>query len=530
MKLKKTIVSLLIMALLGTLSSAYLTSIVTAQVPTITWMNHWTDEAELAYWAEVTAAYEAETGVHVELQSVPMEQYYTTLMARVAANDEPDMLHMPSMWIPALANWKTMILAKPPSWVQDDVRANWKPVAIDSVTWKGIVWGYPSELTSWALVYNRWLIQMVIDSMPPGDDKTFLINTLNKLEARNPYQPLTWAELARAARLLTQWGTPWGITGFSPFMGGAEAEFYQFLSLLWSNGGEFLDLSVPEVLFDTENGYEVMQLLYDLGYVEPRAYDPMNMPDYWWGAWVDETVAMMLLPTWMSYIRSVMGENFNHLGIAPIPIGPHGTESVSAVYNWLNVVTQKAQDEGRAEAAWAFLKWINEPKPAGYIDDIPKYDGISIMGNFLISECILPSRISDQADPRLWADFWKSGFMKIAELYGRPYKPFIKSEQVQTEIGLMFDRVVLTGADPTVEVHEAAQRVSAVLPISGDIDLNGEVDIFEVVFLIDAVTTPAATPASSKWVRGRCDFNDDDIVNVLDIAIYIQNFGRTGDP
>jgi hypothetical protein len=60
--------------------------------------------------------------------------------------------------------------------------------------------------------------------------------------------------------------------------------------------------------------------------------------------------------------------------------------------------------------------------------------------------------------------------------------------------------------------------------IPGDVDGNGEVDIYEIALLIRDFD---ATPTSPNWNNGRSDFNDDGIVDVLDLTIYIQNFGRT---
>jgi PKD repeat protein len=452
------------------------------------------------------------------------------------------------MWLPEFANWRTPpatpILAIPPAYVQNNVKTLgvYTPATVESATYKSIVYGYPSQTDSWALVYNWQLFQNEINART-GEDKTFLINTLAKLEADTP---LTWEELKRAARLLTKWsGYDITQTGFSPIAGGiAEKERYQFLSMLWSNNGEYLDLMAPKTLFNSQNGYEVMQLYHDLGYVTPRAYDPLNLPDYEYGAWYSETVAMMILPTNMKYIRDAMGDNFSHLGVAPIPKGLHGTESVSATGNWMLAVSQKAQAEGRADAAWSFLTWLNTPKPAGsipmppQIGAVPKGDSVSIMGDFLIFNNALPSRTSDQQNGRLTVggapgplitdDFWFKGFMDMGAQYGRTDKAFLKSEQAQNEIGLMFERVVLIGADPVVEVNWAATRINAILPMTGDINLDGTVDELDVPFMvIDIDATPALGPA---WFRGRSDFNADSIVDALDITILSTNYGRTGDP
>jgi multiple sugar transport system substrate-binding protein len=508
---------------------------------TITWLTHWTDPRETGYWDGVIAKYEAlNPNIHITMVGVTFDVLLQEIMLRHASDTDTDMIHFYDMWLPGLANWVTEILAIPPDDVQADVRANWQPASVNMTTYKSIVYGYPTELDTWALVYDHKLIKDAIDA-----GNTALIPILNKLNVTK--EPLTWGEFETAARALAKWedGTLTQ-TGFLPMVAAEQGRF-QFLSMLWSNGGEYLDLTVPTTLFDTPNGYGVMQLYYDLGWVEPRAYDPLNMPDYWWGAWVDETVAMMMLPTWMTYIRDAMGENFNHLGVAPIPIGPSGTESVSNSYGWMVGVSEKAVREGRADAAWDFLRWLNTPRAAGYITSppmaeaygaVPKGEGCTIMGDFLIFDSIIPSKKDDQTKGKttigydaghgepgdfLSSDFWFKGYMDVANIYGRPSIDNLKSAQIDTEINLMFDRVVLTGANPPTEVHEAAIRVNAILPLPGDINLDGFVDIQDIPLLI---TDMDATPSSPNWNRGRSDINDDGVVNRLDLMI---GFGGSAD-
>lgn len=569
MKLKKAIAFLLTMTLLFTFASTYLALTATAQIDlgTITWLTHWTEPEEVWYWANVTEAYEEEMlgkgyKIDIDRHQVEFDILYETIMIRHAAGEEEDIIHMHAMWIPSLANWKTEIIAIPPPDVQADVDANWADVTAEGSTFKSYIWGYPSEFNSWALVFNHKLFNDTIAELT-DPDKTFLTNVRDKLMDD---QPLSYTELTNAAKLLTKWDTsvsPPVITqtGFCPFIEGMpEEQRYQFQSLLWSNGGEYLDLEAPETLFNDQSGYEVMQLYYDLGYedIDPVAdgvqsvYDPLNTPDYWWAAWADETLAMMILPTWMTYVRDAMYGYFDHLGIGPIPIGPSGTKSVSATYNWFNAVTQRAEDEGRADAAWNFLRWLNEPRSSGSvllpgapaIGPVPKGDGCSIMGDFLIYDSIVPSRESDLANGRLTVDdpplnqgglivddFWFADFMKFGSPpYGRSDKAFLKSEEAQYEIGLMFEKVTLDGLHnpPVATVDDAAAKINEILPMAGDVNLDGPVDLYDAILLIDDWWVTPADP--DTWHRGRSDIYEDYFVDIADAIILIINFGRVGDP
>jgi len=484
------------------------------------------------------------------------------------AKTDTDIISMHCMWLPDFATYATRVLTVPDDDTQNDIRANWAAVPKAAATYKGVVYGYPHEYNTWALVYDHYLIKEKIDELS-GTAKTFLQGVLNKLNVTKV--PLSWYELKTAAKLLTEWNPPAGTppvvlinqTGFAPFVEGMpEEQRFQFLSLLWSNGGDYVDLEVPTTLFDKDwNGTGVMDLYWELGgYKDPdtppeddyQAYDPADLPGYWYEAWTYpadlatqgytevHTVAMMILPTWMTAPRSAMGDYFfTNLGVAPIPIGPNGTESVSATYSWMMGVTEKAKQDERDDEAWALLDWLNAPnRPAGYINipdvgPVPAESGISLMGDFLIYDSEIPSRLSDQDDTRL-ADFWFSGFMDIDTDYGRADQAFWKADEVQAEIGLMMEQIILTGAvtDPVTAVAAAADRIQPLLPISGDIDLNKAVNILDAGLLtFDAFTTAYTSPTpplylTPEWKesRGRSDIIEDNEIDVYDATILAGNF------
>jgi len=543
--LKKATACLLIVMLVFTFAPAYLPQTVTAPIMTLTWLTHWTEPSEVKYWGPVLAKYLAETGVEIDRQTVEFDALYETIMIRHAGNEDPDLIHIHTMWIPELANWKANILSVPPDPVQADVGENWTEATADASTWKGFTWGYPTEFNSWALVYNEMLFNNTIAGLE-DPDKTFLTNVRNKL---NNDENITYTELTNAAILLTK-GTPPAITqtGFAPFIEGMpEEQRFQFLSLLWSNGGEYVDLTVPEATFDGTEGYEVMQLYHDLGFVH-QVYDPMNMPDYWWGAWSGETVAMMILPTWMSYVRDAMGDNFTHLEIAPIPVGPSGSNSKSVTFSWSNVVTKRAENLGRDDEAWDFLEWLNTPRPQGYIDDtggggvglIPRANDTSIMGDFLAYDSIVPSRITDRENARTWdkdnpgcvgdsiaEDFWFAEFMKFGSPpYGRSDKTFLNAEEAQYEIGLMFETITLTNVTSVqARVNLAADNIDAILPMAGDVNMDGPVDIYDAVLMVRDID---AVPGAPNWNIGRCDINDNGVVGLADVILLSTNYGKTG--
>jgi multiple sugar transport system substrate-binding protein len=89
---------------------------------------------------------------------------------------------------------------------------------------------------------------------------------------------------------------------------------------------------------------------------------------------------------WESALKGGMGDAFEDIGTAPIPVGPSGDAARSISYSWQTVVNAGA-DPAQQEAAWDFLVWLNGP-------DSGK-DGASAMADILQSMGILPSRTSD---------------------------------------------------------------------------------------------------------------------------------------
>jgi len=550
-KPSKNAISLL-MLLLSTLVLVNLPKIALASPTEIEVLSIWTEPEERQYWDVVLAKFQQEhTDITIKWTAVEMDTIYEVILTRNLEGLDPDVICMHAMWLPKLANYLRPIVAGAPSDVENDVKANFLPVAVKAATYRNIVYGYPTEFNSHALVYNKERLYAGTGSRDP---------------------PTTWSELITKARQCTIRDGTGAIThpGFMPYIDGNEEKRYEFMNLLWSNNGEFLDITgdsavgtqpfgVPEALFGDQKGVEALELFESLStktVTNPldASYNPDTLPDIYGLAWSEERVAMVVIPTWFTYVRAAMGANFDHLGIAPVPIGPSmladgGTypqNSSCVVYNWMMAVTERAKRENRADAAWTFLKWLNAPRTAGYIQPglpvgpIPKGGPCSIIGDWLITDSVLPSRTGDLQYGKtskggvpvdtLDKDFWFKGFIDQAALYGRPDEPFIKSEEVQDQVGTMFERVASYGEDPTTVVPETVTEVNKILPVPGDINIDGVVSVPDAVLVIDDWDAEPTGPLSAKWNRGRADVNDDGKVSLKDGVLIVVNFGRTGDP
>jgi len=428
---------------------------VKTQLPTITFLMHYNREEDVLKWGDITARYYDETGITVDVQSVDWSIFRKTILDRHALGNDPDMINMHCLWLPEFVTMDNGIgmLATPPDDVVANIKANWTASSIEAATFLNQIWGYPTEYNVYALVYNKDVLNQsgYSEGTQPGQ-----------------YPPKNWAELLAMGDATTQRNDVEVInrTGFQPisFPSLYEEEKYQFLSLLWSNGGEFIQLPPPEkaVRFNETEGREVLQNLY-IDTIDVT-HDPAHMLDIFWDAWVwPWKLSFVVLPNWMGYlfIKSAMGANFtsNYVGIAPIPLGPHGTTPVSPSYNWMAVTTKKAEERGVADLAWDFYRWLFSPEPG---------KTTSRMGEFLIWYSVIPSKTADLTDPTLQSDFWFKAFMDIGAAYGRSDLYFKTSEAVQTCMGQMLEAVTIgveSIDDPEHGLQATATKVYNLIPV-----------------------------------------------------------------
>jgi len=567
-KPSKNTISLLMLLLLSTSVLAYLPITAIAHPVEIEVMSIYTEPEERAYWDEVLNKWHSLPGqtITVKWTAVEMDDVFDAVMRRHTVTlDDPDAFLMHSMWLPKFADYRDPIVSnKTPSYVVSDVKGSFIPATVAGATYKGVIYGYPTEFNSHALVFNHKIFNDTIDGktwsqgvrkvLTSGEIST-LTTVRNTLLAK---QPITYTQLTAAARLLTQRGLDGTInmSGFMPYIDGNEEKRFEFMNLLLSNNGTFLDLSgstdigmgdrrwgLPEALFNSTEGVQALALFSNLNENALGAgsalasYDPDVLPDIYGAGWGEERIAMVIIPTWFTYVRGAMGARFTNLGIAPIPIGPNSAATTkNIVYTWMGAVSEKAQREAggvRAAAAWQFLWWLHQPRSAGYIvapapiGNIPKTSGVSIMGDWLITDSVLPSRIGDQVDPRL-SDFWFAGFLRQANLYGVSDKPFLKSEEVQDKVGMMFERVAGAYAEnPEAVADETAADVNTLLPAPGDINVDGVVGVADAVIVIKDWF---AVPTSDKWFRGRADVIEDNVISGKDGGLIVRNYGTRGDP
>lgn len=350
-----------------------------AEPVTISFLTHWSPETVTRLEAAAEAFKASHPDVTVEVRAVPFGDLLTTLRAQGGSAEGATIAGIYDLWLPELVRDKlvTPVTAS----LAESVRQAWPDGVVAAASVDGLLYGYPNEIDTYALNYNKRLFA----------------------EAGIAAPPKTWDEFLDAARRLTKRdGDTVTQQGFGMINSWAAGVVHPFASLLASNGGALIVDGKPAL--DSKQATETFALYETLikdGYSSPEmATADANTTGPFLDNFVSGKTGMIIMANWWeSALKAGMGEGFADIATAPIPVGPSGDKPRSISYSWMTVVNANATP-AQQEAAFAFLDWLNGP------DSGP--DGASAMGDILMSMGILPSRTSDV---KAFADRLKTPFL-----------------------------------------------------------------------------------------------------------------------
>ena len=329
-------------------------------------LAHW-DAGNTDALLEKAAEYKSvNPNVTIQVDTVPFGELLKRITVSNLSEGGPDIYHIYNAWLPELTGSNSIVPVPEP--YLSDINAAYGSNIVASVSYGDQVYGYPTELTGYALNYNKRLFE----------------------EANLPGPPKTWDELLDYAQRLTKKENGQTVQqGFGVIIGWDSGVVHPWLTLLQSNGGKFLSDDLSKTELDSPQALEALDLYRKL--VEPGATNPeMGLSNasttgpYMNNFELGKTAMIIMANWWKGSLEATMGDRFQDVATAPIPIGPSGSESVSLFYSWLYAVSaySKQQDE-----AWKFLQWLNAPKAEGQS---------SRQGDWLMAQGIIPSRLSDQ--------------------------------------------------------------------------------------------------------------------------------------
>lgn len=424
MKTDRFLAVLLVLALaLGALGAA-----AAQENITLTVLTHWGEERLLTAQQAMFDEYMAlNPGITIELQTVPFNDLLTRIVTGRTAGTNPDIYHLYNLWLPDFTG-ENGLLAVPPQDIVDEVIANTPPAVIDGISVNGQVWGYPTEINTYLLLYNKRLLA----------------------EAGYDAPPATWDELREIAAAITKTDSTGAITqvGFGVLPGWDSGIVHPFAALLFSNGGDYLTPDFSATAFNSPQGLETLQL-----YVDLLESGGMDMSVSGW-QYPNGLVGMVIMANWWRATLQA-SESIDYdteVGVAPVPVGPSGTETATLSYNWLWSVDASSPHQ---EAAWDLIRWMNTPRADG---------SGSPMGDFLVNALgAIPSLISDQeAFAEDLGDPFLSAFVASTR-YARPEPVVAGGQEVKTKLQTEIEAVLTGLQDPATALETAALEGDAIL-------------------------------------------------------------------
>jgi len=387
-------------------------------------LTHWGEESVLKpMQARFDEYMKLHPNVQIEYQTVTFDQLLTKITTARAAGISPDIYHFYNLWM--LDFVKGGMLAVPPDEVIADIKANYGQGSIQAVTVNGQIWGYPTEINTYQLIYNKKILQEAGFSKPPE----------------------TWDELKQMACAMTQADASGKVTraGFLVIPGWDSGVVHPFLSLLWSNGGEYLSPDGTKALFDSPEGQATLKLYTDL--INEKCTD-LGIS---WGDFPNGTGGMIIMANWWrATLKDTFQDGYENVGVAPIPHGPNG-QSTTLQYNWLYGVDNGSKSP---EEAWKLVQWLNTPAKEG---------DASPIGDFLTSAMgAIPSRISDQ---KALADRF-DGFMQAfvdSTASARPEPVVLGGQEVKTTLQTEIEQAWYGQKTPEQALADAAKEANRIL-------------------------------------------------------------------
>ncbi|ADD42434.1 ABC transporter substrate-binding protein [Stackebrandtia nassauensis] len=294
--------------------------------------------------------------VQVKTQSVLYNELLQTVTARHASGQTPDIINAYSLWGGQLA--AADVLDEPPTDVATDIRDEYSPAASEAVTVDDQVLGYPTEMQTYALIYNKKLLAKAGVTEPPK----------------------TWDELEDIAErtTVTDDSGNLDVAGFGLTTDFSDtAVVHPFASLLQAAGGRYMNAD-GSAAFDSKAGQRALSLQKQL--VESGSADPgLNTIK----AFPSNRVAMTInAGYWIGVLKGMMGDDYENVGVAPIP-GPKAGDKGSLAYGFFTGVSSHSDQK---DDAWEFLRWLNAEQAA---------DGATRMGAFQFGAGSIPARVSD---------------------------------------------------------------------------------------------------------------------------------------
>lgn len=389
-------------------------------------LTHWGTQAYLdAFNQEIQAYEEQNPNVTIEHQTVAFDELLSRITTGQLGGDAPDICHFYNLWLPDFTN--SQIFMAPPDDVVADIEKAYPPGTVAGASYNDQVWGYPTEVNVWQLLYNKQMFEAA------GIEKA----------------PETWDEFRDAAEKLTERdaGGKQTRAGMLFLNNWDSGVVHPWTSLLWSNGGQYVADDHSKSLFNEPKGLETLQLQVDMLTSGSAMTGILEDNDFLTGH-----AAMIIMANfWGADLRAGMEGGIENVGVGPIPRTDDNT-STAVQYQWMWGVGNASKHQ---DAAWDFLRWLNSPR--GDNESSP-------MGDFLTSGLnAIPGRTSDQeAHEDVIGDPFVSPFVEA--LKTSRTEPIIPgAQEIKTALQKQVEAAWFGQKEPQQALDDAAAEADRIL-------------------------------------------------------------------
>jgi multiple sugar transport system substrate-binding protein len=389
-------------------------------------LTHWGTQTQKDPLDKILAEYtQANPNVTIEHQTVAFDDLLNRITTGQLGGAAPDIYHFYNLWLPDFVG--SNLLAAPPDDAAAAVSAAYSAGTVGGASYNNQVWGYPTEVNDYQLIYNKKAFQ----------------------EAGIEAPPATFAELRETAQKLTKKDAGGKVTqaGFLFLAGWDSGVVHPWTSLLWSNGGQYVADDYSQALFNQQPGIDTLQLETDIVNDGSAITGKLEDADFESGR-----VGMTIMANWWGATLRASALGIDNVGVAPIPHGEGGS-SVALQYEWLWGVGETSQ---HPDEAWAFLKWLNSPRDGAAAS--------SPMGEFLTSALnAIPGRTSDQ---QAHADILNDPFVKpfVDALANARSEPIIPgAQEIKTALQKQIEASWYGQKSPADALNAAADEANRIL-------------------------------------------------------------------
>ncbi len=370
------------------------------------------------------------------------QNFNEVLLARVAAGNPPDAT---IIWTsPAAFGARNALveLDELMAGSQYSQKEAWPEGVLASCIFAGKTYGLPVAAGTYAMFYNEVLFEA------------------KGISSKREDFPKTWDELRALSKEFTVWnGDTMESVGFIPW------DEDQYTLPIWSalNGTQLYDAETQKYLLDDAGNLEMME--YALAWLDEEYQGDItkvntagNWSTYTDGegrppAFQEGRMAMMTGGFWLCGDMYAVESTFERWNVAPFPVGPNGTETVSGYWpNWLVV----PKGSSNPEEAFKYLDYMSAEGIKVWFANVP-----DLPTNKNVSTDLFPALMAEKRGEevaREVTDFFRGQLNIATPMWNSPVQDFANDQ-----IGRILEQIYTKTVDPITALAEAQQACQAEL-------------------------------------------------------------------